>query len=67
MDDENYRSLEQLCPVGLERKLRLFLDFSNDFSETEVPDPYYGGDQGFEQVFDLVESASRGLLDAIKK
>ena len=37
------------------------------FSESQVPDPYYGGDQGFEHVFDLVESASNGLLDDIKK
>jgi len=67
MDDENYLLLEQLCPAGLESKLSLFLDFSQDYSETQVPDPYYGGDQGFEHVFDLVESASRGLLEDIKK
>jgi len=67
MDDDNYLLLEQLCPAGLEDKLSLFLDFSKDYSETQVPDPYYGGDQGFEHVFDLVESASRGLLKDIKK
>ena len=67
MDNDNYQLLEQICPDGLENKLSLFLDFSKEYSETQVPDPYYGGDQGFEHVFDLVESASRGLLDAIKK
>ena len=67
MDNENYQNLEALCPVGQEDKLSLFLDFSKDFSETQVPDPYYGGDQGFEHVFDLVESASRGLLEDITK
>ena len=67
MDDENYLILEQLCPAGFEDKLSLFLDFTKDYSETQVPDPYYGGDQGFEHVFDLVESASRGLLEDIKK
>lgn len=67
MDDDNYQLLQNICPAGLENKLSLFLDFSKDFSETQVPDPYYGGDQGFEHVFDLVESASRGLLDDIKK
>jgi len=67
MDDDNYQLLEQICPPGLGDKLRLFLDFSDEFSETQVPDPYYGGDQGFEHVFDLVESASRGLLLDIKK
>lgn len=67
MDDDNYQLLSQICPAGLEGKLSLFLEFSKEFSETEVPDPYYGGDKGFEHVFDLVESASRGLLEDIKK
>lgn len=68
MDDENYSILKDICPSGLEEKLSLFLDFSNEYPETQVPDPYYGGDQGFEHVFDLVESASQGLLaDIIKR
>ena len=67
MDNENYQNLQSICPDGLEHKLTLFLDFTKDYSETQVPDPYYGGDQGFEHVFDLVESASQGLLEDIKK
>lgn len=67
MDDDNYQLLAEICPVGHEEKLSLFLEFSKDYSESQVPDPYYGGDQGFEHVFDLVESASRGLLETIKK
>ena len=67
MDDDNYRNLESMCPSGFEDKLSLFLDFSKEYSETQVPDPYYGGDQGFDHVFDLVESASHGLLENIKK
>ncbi|MCW8899673.1 MAG: low molecular weight phosphotyrosine protein phosphatase [Gammaproteobacteria bacterium] len=67
MDDDNYRLLSDLCPLEHIDKLSLFLDFSKDYSETQVPDPYYGGDQGFEHVFNLVESASRGLLADIKK
>lgn len=67
MDNENFQNLEVICPSGLEDKLSLFLDFSKEYPETQVPDPYYGGDQGFEHVFDLVESASRGLLEDIKK
>ena len=66
MDDDNYQVLKELCPAGLESKLSLFLDFSKEYSETQVPDPYYGGDQGFEFVFDLVDSASKGLLEDIK-
>ena len=34
---------------------------------TDVPDPYYGGHQGFEQVLDLIEAASAGLLEDIRK
>ena len=67
MDDDNYQLLENICPAGLEDKLRLFLDFSEEYSETQVPDPYYGGEGGFEHVFDLVESASHGLLADILK
>jgi len=66
MDNDNYRLLQQLSPNSGDAKLKLFLEFSKDYSETEVPDPYYGGDQGFEHVFDLVESASYGLLEEIK-
>lgn len=67
MDDDNYQLLSEICPAGLEDKLSLFLDFSNEYSESQVPDPYYSGDQGFEHVFDLVDSASRGLLEDIRK
>jgi protein-tyrosine phosphatase len=40
----------------------LFLDFIEGGEIEEVPDPYYGGDAGFEQVLDLAEQAARGLL-----
>ena len=66
MDSSNYAELEMICPPGQEEKLRLFLEFATTFEEREVPDPYYGGDQGFEHVLDLVEDASRGLLASIK-
>lgn len=66
MDRDNYQILESLCPSKHQDKLKLFLDFTLDYSDTEVPDPYYGGEQGFNYVFDLVESASRGLLNDIK-
>jgi SulP family sulfate permease len=47
-------------------KIRLFLEFSAG-PEKEVPDPYYGGAAGFERVLDLVEKASRGLLETLIK
>ncbi len=65
MDNENYRDLRSICPVEHEDKVRLFLDFAEDSDESEVPDPYYGGANGFEHVFDLVEDAADGLLKVI--
>lgn len=62
MDRDNYENLARLCPNGMEDRLRLFMDFAPELGIREVPDPYYGGQRGFEQVFDMVESAARGLL-----
>jgi len=67
MDRSNYAELDIICPPGQQTKLRLFLEYADNFEEREVPDPYYGGDQGFEHVLDLVEDASRGLLAAIQQ
>jgi len=66
MDRDNCHILETLCPLDHKDKLKLFLNFTTDYDDTEVPDPYYGGDHGFEYVFDLVESASNGLMADIK-
>ncbi len=62
MDEANLRLLERLCPQQHAHKLKLFMEFSADLAVREVPDPYYGGAEGFERVLDLVEQASRGLL-----
>jgi len=66
MDASNYSDLMQLAG-GSADKLHMFLTFSENFTETEVPDPYYGGDQGFEHVLDLIEDASEGLLKHIQQ
>ncbi len=66
MDQDNYYNLQAICPPGYEARLALFLDFAPELGQREVPDPYYGGPNGFEQVFDLVEAASRGLLAEIQ-
>ena len=66
MDKQNLRDLKRLAPSAYSGHLALFLDFAENFSEREVPDPYYGGDHGFEHVLDLVEDASRGLLKHIR-
>lgn len=66
MDDENYHNLLDLALPEHREKVQMFLDYTKDYAESEVPDPYYGDSQGFEHVFDLVESASKGLLKHIK-
>jgi len=66
MDEANLRLLERLCPQEHTRKLKLFMEFSADLVLREVPDPYYGGADGFERVLDLVEHASRGLLEHLR-
>jgi protein-tyrosine phosphatase len=67
MDRDNYKELMEICPEGFEERLSLFMDFAPHRPETEVPDPYYGGVAGFDRVFDMVEEASRGLLEYILK
>jgi protein-tyrosine phosphatase len=62
MDGEHLDLLRRACPRPHQKKLGLFLDFSERFDETEVPDPYYGGGQGFEHVLDLVEDAATHLI-----
>lgn len=66
MDEANLRLLERLCPHEHTRKLKLFMEFSVDLAVREVPDPYYGGADGFERVLDLAEQASRGLLEHLR-
>lgn len=67
MDDANYHNLRDIALPEHYEKIQMFLEYTDEFPETEVPDPYYGGQQGFNHVFDLVDSASEGLLNHIKK
>ncbi|MDQ3286376.1 MAG: low molecular weight phosphotyrosine protein phosphatase [Actinomycetota bacterium] len=66
MDEENYRAVDALCREG-RAEVRSFLDYAPERDETEVPDPFYGGREGFERVLDLVEMASEGLLEDIRR
>ncbi len=66
MDEGHYRELERLCPEELRHRLRLFLDFAPALGTRDVPDPYYGGADGFEAVLDMIEAASAGLLAEIR-
>jgi protein-tyrosine phosphatase len=65
MDEDNYRAVASLCRGSA--VVRPFLDFATCSPEREVPDPYYGGSEGFEHVLDLVEEASEGLLADIRE
>jgi protein-tyrosine phosphatase len=65
MDEGNLTILRERSAPESTSNLHLFLEFS-DSRENEVPDPYYGGTAGFERVLDLVEEASRGLLEHIR-
>lgn len=67
MDDSNYSDLMDMALPEHKDKIQMFLDFANEYDEREVPDPYYGGPDGFNHVFDMVTSASKGLLDEIKQ
>jgi len=64
MDEDNQVRLQEQAPDEHRSKVALFLSYAS-CSETEVPDPYYGGAGGFERVLDLVEEASRGLLETL--
>ncbi|MGY0613855.1 low molecular weight protein-tyrosine-phosphatase [Vibrio sp. FJH11] len=63
-DKANLADLLDICPVEHRHKVSLFLSHSNSGYE-EIPDPYYGGDDGFELVLDLIEEASEAILKKI--
>lgn len=66
MDQDNYRDILALDPVGIHRhKVKLMCDFCRHHSDQEVPDPYYGGPEGFNYVIDLLLDACEGLLEFV--
>ncbi|HXY76808.1 MAG TPA: low molecular weight protein-tyrosine-phosphatase [Steroidobacteraceae bacterium] len=67
MDRENLGVLRRRAPSGAHQRLRLFLEFAESAAVEDVPDPYYGGANGFEEVLDLVEAATRGLLAHLRQ
>jgi len=67
MDDDNHAALSTICPIGEEHRLHLMLDFAPGVEGRDVPDPYYSRGNGFETVLDLIEIASGGLLDHIRR
>ena len=67
MDRSNLSHLQAMRPDDFGGHLGLFLAFDRDQSLSEVPDPYYGGHDGFESVLDMVEAAGQSLLEAISR
>jgi protein-tyrosine phosphatase len=67
MDRLNHATLVDRAPVAFHQRIRLFMEFAGDRAVEDVPDPYYGGPLGFEQVLDLAEEAAAGLLDEVLK
>ena len=67
MDEENLDNLLSICPNGLEDKVELFMEYATSDHPREVPDPYFGGATGFDRVLDMIEAASQGLLDDVRK
>ena len=67
MDWENFVLAERLCPPAHAKKLRRFAEFFQQHDSPVVPDPYQGGAKGFEEVLDLVEDGSAGLLAHVQR
>jgi protein-tyrosine phosphatase len=67
MDRLNYETLRERSPPAFRSRIRLLLEFADDASREDVPDPYYGGPQGFEEVLDLLEDAAAGLLAEVRR
>lgn len=66
MDASNLRQIRRLMGRGALANVGLFLDDAPGHAGEDVPDPYYGGPGGFEQVYQLVEAGCRGLLDRLR-
>ena len=67
MDSDNYQLLINASPSEQHHEINRFLDYAPERKESDVPDPYYGGQNGFNDVFDLIEEASQGFLHAVLK
>lgn len=66
MDADNIARAARLCPPAERHRLKLLLDYAPHTGMRHVPDPYYGGEAGFEQVLDLVEAACEGLVATLR-
>jgi protein-tyrosine phosphatase len=67
MDRDNLAMLREACPAEEQHRLGLFLDHARNAEDDEVPDPYYGGPEGFERVLDLIEDGATGLIEKLRQ
>ncbi len=67
MDKSNLDNLRRMASPEQQDKIKLFMEFARNFDDEEVPDPYYGLGHGFDLVLDMVEDASQGLVETIRK
>jgi protein-tyrosine phosphatase len=67
MDRLNHVTLLERSPPEHHPRIRLLLEFAADPQGLDVPDPYYGGAKGFDEVLDLVEEAAAGLLAELRR
>jgi protein-tyrosine phosphatase len=65
MDEENLSELKRRAPPAHHERIRLMMEFAPQAASRTVPDPYYGGAQGFEEVLDLLEEAASGLMQEL--
>ncbi|HTJ79484.1 MAG TPA: low molecular weight protein-tyrosine-phosphatase [Rariglobus sp.] len=67
MDENNRRNVLALAESDDQRtRVRRFVDFCSQHQALEVPDPYYGGEEGFDEVLDLLEDGCQGVLDTVR-
>lgn len=67
MDWDNLALVQAICPCGQDKKVRRLTEFCLTMDRPVVPDPYYGGTSGFDEVLDLVEDACEGLLRHVRQ
>ncbi|MDX1670679.1 MAG: low molecular weight protein-tyrosine-phosphatase, partial [Limnobacter sp.] len=67
MDWDNMSLLQQQCPRQYQHKIQLLMRYSTEHDEATVPDPYYGGPDGFDTVLNYIEDSCNGLIEVMRR
>ena len=67
MDSANEIAARRIAAAAQQQRMKRLTDYCQRFEDREVPDPYYGGERGFEHVLDLVEDACQNLLQSLAR